>query len=121
MFYLISKFQELETLVFSDWKRGILKKFKTRQNAKKAEFRNRSNEFSQSTSQQPSTPGPQRVSSSRSFSTVGQSDSFKSDKNFKLPYLKESSSFDSSNDVGLLSPTDSEINSPLTKSYSKDK
>lgn len=119
------KFNELEALVFNSFRRDVIKKFR-RQSLKKA-FKDRSSESSKSTTQAPfstSTTKYPRVSNSQSFSApgAGHSESLKSDRSsIKLPSLKESSSLDSSNDIGPLSPTESEINSPLTKSYSKDK
>ena len=123
------KFNELEALVFSDFRQGLIKKFR-KQSLKKA-FKDRSSEASKSTTIAPISSSntlvkqQQRLSNSQSFSTTAthQSESvLKSDRSTKLPFLKESSSLDSSNDIGApLSPTESEINSPLTKSYSKDK
>lgn len=116
------KFNELEKLVFQD----MIKKLR-RPSMKKA-FKDRNAESSKSTVIAPfSNAKPSRFSSSQSFSVSAPSNAGAGtlkvgDRNSKqLPHLKESSSLDGSNDVGPLSPTESEINSPLTKSYSKDK
>ena len=119
------KFNELEKLVFQDFRDDMIKKLR-RPSMKKA-FKDRNAENSKSTIIAPFSKPP-RVSSSQSFSVAApnaaasEAAALKAgDRNSKLPYLKESSSLDSSNDIGPLSPTESEINSPLTKSYSKDK
>ena len=116
------KFNELEKLVFQDFRDDVFKKLR-RPSMKKA-FKDRNAESSKSTIISPfANSKPPRVSTSQSFSMTGPSTSAlkAGDRSSKLPYLKESSSLDSSNDIGPLSPTESEINSPLTKSYSKDK
>lgn len=117
------KFNELEKLVFQDFRDDMIKKLR-RPSMKKA-FKDRTAESSKSTIIAPfSNSKYPRVSSSQSFSATSPnaSASLKAgDRNSKLPHLKESSSLDSSNDIGPLSPTESEVNSPLTKSYSKDK
>lgn len=114
------KFNELEKLVFQDFRDDMIKKLR-RPSMKKA-FKDRTADSSKSTITPFSSAKYPRVSSSQSFSANSPTGPLKSgDRSSKLPHLKESSSLDSSNEVGPLSPTESEVNSPLTKSYSKDK
>lgn len=115
------KLHDLEQLVFLKFKQkvseNVLNKLKRKPSIKNAEFRNRSNTITQ-----PFTSTSKHSANTTQSSSKSQTKSLSaSQTESKLPFLRESSSLDSSNDIGPISPTESEMNSPLTKSYSKDK